>query len=258
MHETIPTEIDNYTVKFMVNGKKYDTMSFEEDGKIKYIKGAEHPYYTNAITTDERNDAIEQWRAKEENQDDETPSESVIRQIVLNGRFEKLATIKVPVGATTGQGVCFDLGAGILNGYNLYLKASQADNPQARYILIDGNAAPPDDKSTGGWPFMIGTNFKVDWDGHLTCNNIEYLGAGNQTIGGKHININDRFLVNYDGSGTWWSGSVGYATKAGTAKVAESVSGLASIQAQFNSLLTEFRSHYHLLSGKPTGGPQGI
>ena len=38
MHETIPTEIDNYTVKFMVNGKKYDTMSFEEDGKIKFPK----------------------------------------------------------------------------------------------------------------------------------------------------------------------------------------------------------------------------
>ena len=185
----------------------------------------------------------------------------LLKAQVKNTRITNIESLSIIVKTDIGSGVMIDLNSGMINGYGLYLRTSKVDSPQSKYILLDGGATD--------YPFVIGTNLKADWDGRLTCNNFYYLGYGpsqsHPTEGDQAdavaINVNDLFYVKKAGGGKWingWVSQAGYASRAGTAKTAESVSGLASIQAQFNSLLTEFRNHKHYLSGDLTGGPVSI
>ena len=110
------------------------------------------------------------------------------------------------------RGLRIDLNTGIMTGYDLYLKGVKNNTNESEYVLLDSSAET--------YPFQIGPNFKVGWDGELICNTVRYLGTGPKT-GDYVINIADHFVVNSNGSGSAPGMSVGYAGGAGSATIAE-------------------------------------
>jgi len=113
------------------------------------------------------------------------------------------------------QGLKIDLNSGIIHGYDLYLKGMKSKGDESKFILLDSGA--------NTYPFQIGPNFKVSWDGELTCDSIKYL--GNRPNSGNYvINIADNFVVNSSGGGSAPGLRVGSAGFAGIAN------GLAGYQ----------------------------
>lgn len=98
-----------------------------------------------------------------------------------------------------------DLKNSSIIGYDLLLKGT-SDNGE--FVLDSG--APE-------YPFTIGDNFKVNWDGKLTCSEVESLNDDGRNQ--YSISINENFYVTNSGavgggsasfgSGTFGSGSMG-------------------------------------------------
>lgn len=86
------------------------------------------------------------------------------------------------------KGFKLDLNNSIINGYDLYLKGT---NSSINKTFILDSGAPE-------IPFRIGDNFKVSWDGILTCNKLNSLNNdGNDNLA---ISISDNFYITKSGS----------------------------------------------------------
>lgn len=138
----------------------------------------------------------------------------------------------VPVLTNTDpNGLKIDLKNGIILGYDLYLKGTASSDKENKFFVLDSGAPET--------PLQIGSNFKVDWGGELSCSSIKYLGTGPKT-GDWVINIADNFVVNSSGGGSapgMSVGSAGYAGSAGNAEYAKSAYS-AECLAGANVLLT--------------------
>lgn len=129
------------------------------------------------------------------------------------------------------KGFKLDLQNSILSGYDLYLSGtstSQKDDKGKPYSFIF-------DSSHATTPIKIGNNFSVDWDGTLSCNNINSLNNDNRD--NMAISIGNNFYVTKGGgaggSGVSFRGGFG-GTFSGTGKFTTiDVSGKASIWSLF-------------------------
>ena len=65
-----------------------------------------------------------------------------------------------------------DLSRGIINGYNIMLKGTKADDATKTIVI---------DSSSSTTPLKIGENFNVNWDGTLSCNKINSLNNDGQS-----------------------------------------------------------------------------
>lgn len=132
------------------------------------------------------------------------------------------------------SGLNIDLINGKIDGYNLYLRGKGSNGE----FLLDSGAPLT--------PFQIGKKFKVNWNGTLYCETVQYL--GNKPPKSTYvINMNDNFYVTKGGgvgansitagtgtfSGGWFGGT------ANKAKEAESVpaSGIKGIEASNMGLI---------------------
>jgi hypothetical protein len=81
---------------------------------------------------------------------------------------------------------------GSIVGYNIYFKAiGPSSDGKNRSLIINSGAGIND------YPLMIGSHFKVDWEGRLWCDNIT-IGAGDSSQSLNYaININNRFVVDH-------------------------------------------------------------
>jgi hypothetical protein len=70
--------------------------------------------------------------------------------------------------SVTPSGLKIDLNSGLIDGYNLYLRGTNIKDSTKTFIL---------NSTAEITPFMIGEKFKVNWDGTLYCDNIQYLGT---------------------------------------------------------------------------------
>lgn len=120
-----------------------------------------------------------------------------------------LAALKPVLVQTEPEGLYLDLNNGIINGYDLYLKGTaKSNNNKDKFFILDSGAPLT--------PFQVGNNFKVNWDGTLTCYKIsEISNTGNPC--GHAIQIANNFYVTQSGSagGTHPNFSAGYAGSAG-------------------------------------------
>ena len=78
-----------------------------------------------------------------------------------------------------------DLASGVINGYDLMLKGTNADDTTKTIII---------DSSSSTTPLAVGQDFKVSWDGSLTCNKLNEL-SNVDNDKGYIINISDNFYV---------------------------------------------------------------
>lgn len=100
-----------------------------------------------------------------------------------------LATLKPSYNQSQGSGLKMDLSRGIINGYNIMLKGTKADDTTKTIII---------DSSSSTTPLKIGENFNVNWDGTLSCNKINSLNNdGNQQYA---VSIGNNFYVTQGGS----------------------------------------------------------
>ena len=112
---------------------------------------------------------------------------------------EYLSSLKPSYKNTLGKGIFLDLKNGILNGYDLYLKGTNRADTSKTFIL---------DSSSPSTPFTIGDNFKINWDGTLTCHRLnELTNTGNSQ--GYAINISDNFYVTKGGAAGGGSANFG-------------------------------------------------
>lgn len=82
-----------------------------------------------------------------------------------------------------------DLSRGIINGYNIMLKGTKADDANKTIII---------DSSSSTTPLKVGENFNVNWDGTLSCNKINSLNNdGRQQYA---VSIGNNFYVTQGGS----------------------------------------------------------
>ena len=82
-----------------------------------------------------------------------------------------------------------DLSRGIINGYNIMLKGTKADDTSKTIII---------DSSSSTTPLKIGEDFNVNWDGTLSCNKINSLNNdGRQQYA---VSIGENFYVTQGGS----------------------------------------------------------
>lgn len=105
------------------------------------------------------------------------------------------------------SGLKIDLNAGSIHGYDLYLRGINSE-----YNSVN-NKAFTFDSSADEFPVLVGDNFKIAWDGSLTCTNINALTVNTKNEKDYVININDNFYVTPSGgaggSGVRFSGSFG-------------------------------------------------
>ena len=100
------------------------------------------------------------------------------------------------------RGFKLDLNNSQIIGYDLYLSGVNINSGKS--FLLDSGAPT--------YPFLIGNNFKIDWDGNgftnnLYCNNLTVTGYSN--IGGNTSIDLGSFHISSDGSGSgYWGGQV--------------------------------------------------
>lgn len=106
------------------------------------------------------------------------------------------------------SGLKIDLNKGSIVGYDLYLRGAKLDNKGN--LITDKHFTL--DSSANEHPFTIGNNFKVGWDGTLTCYKLNTL-TNTDNEKDYTINISNNFYVtpsgNAGGSGVRFSGSFG-------------------------------------------------
>lgn len=138
---------------------------------------------------------------------------------IPNPRQSYLSTL-IPIleaDSKNGNGLFIDLNSGIINGYDLYLRGTNRETGEA--VIINSGAPTT--------PFSVGDGFKVNWDGTLTCQKVNYLGTGPNT-GQYIININDHFTVTPGGGVSGTTGNFGGGWFGGTAARVSVGSGGAS------------------------------
>ena len=86
------------------------------------------------------------------------------------------------------SGLKVDLEQGYISGYDLRLSGYKPKGKE--FFILDSSA----DKT----PFSINDKFKVDWDGTVYCETVEYLGT-KPSDGSTVINIDDHFYVTSGG-----------------------------------------------------------
>ena len=98
------------------------------------------------------------------------------------------------------KGFRLDLNESSIIGYDLYLSGTQTkDNNSDKFFILDSSAEK--------YPFVIGQDFKVAWDGSVICNNLQVGGTSN--IGGSTSIDLGEFHINSSGKGSgYWGGSV--------------------------------------------------
>lgn len=116
-----------------------------------------------------------------------------VKQAYISALFPNT---KLRSGGTT-KGFQLDLKNSIINGYDLYLKGTNIQ--QGKSFILDSGAPIT--------PFSIGDNFKVDWDGTLTCNNVNSLNDDGRDD--YAISINNNFYVTKSGGAGGGSASFG-------------------------------------------------
>ena len=113
------------------------------------------------------------------------------------------------------KGLYIDLNNGTILGYDLYLKGTSSKEGDKRFFILDSGAPET--------PFQIGNNFRLTWDGTLTCYKLkEISNTGNPR--GYAINIADHFYIDQNGNGSgsgFHAGTSGYAGSAGSAGKAD-------------------------------------
>lgn len=101
------------------------------------------------------------------------------------------------------KGFKLDLNNNSIVGYDLYLSGTQSNsngNDTSNKFFILDSSAPT-------YPFIIGQNFKVAWDGSVICNNLKVQGTSN--IGGSTSIDLGQFHIDSNGDGSgYWGGSV--------------------------------------------------
>lgn len=100
-----------------------------------------------------------------------------------------LATLKPSYNQSQGSGLKMDLSRGIINGYNIMLKGTKADDTSKTIII---------DSSSSTTPLKIGENFNVNWDGTLSCNKINSL--NNDGREQYAVSIGENFYITQGGS----------------------------------------------------------
>lgn len=140
------------------------------------------------------------------------------KTVVISGDTHKATYMNnlIPYYKTsTGTGMHLDLASGVINGYNLMLKGTNASSTDAnpKTIIIDSSSSTT--------PLKIGKDFSVAWDGTLNCNKLNSL--NNDGNDNKAISISNNFYVTQGGgaggSGVKFSGGFSggfYGTARGT------------------------------------------
>ena len=100
-----------------------------------------------------------------------------------------LATLKPSYNQSQGSGLKMDLSRGIINGYNIMLKGTKADDTSKTIII---------DSSSSTTPLKIGEDFNVNWDGTLSCNKINSL--NNDGREQYAVSIGENFYITQGGS----------------------------------------------------------
>lgn len=124
------------------------------------------------------------------------------------------------------KGFKLDLNNSIINGYDLYLKGTNSSTNKT--FLLDSTAPEI--------PLSIGSNFKVSWDGTLTCNDINSL--NNDGRDNYAISISENFYITKSGSaggrgvsfsgGFWGNGNFTALTLNGNSLVCSNVGDYAT------------------------------
>ena len=128
--------------------------------------------------------------------------------------------------ASATKGFKLDLNNSIINGYDLYLKGTNSSTNKT--FLLDSTAPEI--------PLSIGSNFKVSWDGTLTCNDINSL--NNDGRDNYAISISENFYITKSGSaggrgvsfsgGFWGNGNFTALTLNGNSLVCSNVGDYAT------------------------------
>ena len=118
----------------------------------------------------------------------------------------------------TEKGFKLDLNNNSIVGYDLYLSGTQSsssgNNTSNKFFILDSGAPT--------YPFVIGQNFKVAWDGSVICNNLKVRGTSN--IGGSTSIDLGEFHIGSDGKGRgYWGGSVGGVRGYGPSTIASGI-----------------------------------
>lgn len=184
----------------------------------------------------------------------------------VNPRQTYINTLTPVLTSSTsaGSGMFIDLNSGVITGYDLYLRGINKSEPSQSIVIDSGNPSTP---------FSIGNNFRVAWNGTLTCQKVNYLGTVTNT-GEYVINIGNNFKVSPSGgvSGTsghfgggWFGGSAAIANQVqvGAGSWSSSIAGLSgnkivntgaspnSILSSANSSLkSAIKDHKHYVYGK--------
>lgn len=169
-------------------------------------------------SSQEYKDGLEAWKNvnKTETNDNPTPTneqKEQIKQEIIDGKVAAFTANYKQLYAASGEGLKLNLESGIIEGYNLYLRAINKKTNQD--IIID---------SGGAYPLEVGNGFKIAWDGKMTCKAWHY---GTIKPESKYKNsvlcINSKFYVSSNGTGRISNSD--YADSAGYAKNASALGG---------------------------------
>lgn len=141
--------------------------------------------------------------------------------IADNIKVNFLASLTPVLKKIPPSGIKIDLVEGTIKGYDLYLAGIQKNNTENTLVI---------DTSDDITPFRIGDNFKVGWDGSLTCLKVNQLKSSNAS--GTVININNHFTVSANGNastGSLSTGKLGVGGSWYSAKTITSVNGTYTI-----------------------------
>lgn len=228
-------EVYKYNDKFIsMFNKKYVYNIRSDEMPYYFIETSE--YVATQIVSENDDDyriVLERYLELNDIEEDALTDEQkdIIKQTTLENRETNIGAAATKISGR-GSGVKIDLQHGNISGYNLMLKASNTEDPESKYVIINGSAQE--------YPLVVGPKFKVNWDGTLYCDNIEYLGTKPQQSN-YVININDHFTVSSGGGvsassgyfgGGWFGGSAAVAKTAEIAKYAESAGITSALQAE--------------------------
>lgn len=181
---------DNIVYNLYNNG----LVAVTPDGEhIMTRDNAESSNWTELIFTPKKSER----KSYDEDGKEITITESITKE---SQRATYLAKLTPYYTKSQGSGMHLDLASGIINGYDLMLKGTNADD-STKTIVIDSSSSTT--------PLTVGKDFNVSWDGSLTCNKLNEL-SNVDNEKGYIINISDNFYVTQGGgaggSGVKFSG----------------------------------------------------
>jgi hypothetical protein len=179
---------------FNVIGEDEVNYIYESDG-IYYNAENNQPLSIDLSITNEEQETLKRIHNISENDG------TLFYDILENAKKQKEETFKnslIPASMGPGKGMRINLEDGSIIGYNIYFKAMKSSSDGKNRSLIINTSAGENE-----YPLMIGSHFKVDWEGRLWCDNIT-IGAGSSPQSLNYaININNKFVVDSSGNGFW-------------------------------------------------------